>query len=93
MWRNRCEKTRFEEPEDIDYCYGTICTPITSGLTKWEGECLVPAFPNAKHIVSQIEWDEMREPNIRSRNTYWKMNWEPIVDLVQPFREEVQIIG
>lgn len=81
------------KPEDIDYVLMThLHSDHASGLTKWEGECLVPAFPNAKHIVSQIEWDEMREPNIRSRNTYWKMNWEPIVDLVQPFREEVQIM-
>ena len=49
-----------------------------SGLTKWESDHLVPAFPNAKIYVSETEWNEMRNPNIRSRNTYWKENWEPI---------------
>ena len=41
-----------------------------SGLTKWDGDHLVPAFPNAKVYVSETEWNEMRNPNIRSRNTY-----------------------
>lgn len=43
-----------------------------SGLTKWEDDHLVPAFPHAKVYVSETEWNEMRSPNIRSRNTYWK---------------------
>lgn len=37
------------------------------GLTQWEGDVLVPTFPNAKIFVTKIEWDEMREPNIRSK--------------------------
>ena len=48
------------------------------GLTKWEGEELVSTFPNANIYVSEVEWNEMRNPNIRSSNTYWKENWEPI---------------
>ena len=35
-----------------------------SGLTKWDGDHLVPAFPNAKVYVSETEWNEMRNPNI-----------------------------
>ncbi|MER1987635.1 MAG: MBL fold metallo-hydrolase [Solibacillus sp.] len=62
-----------------------------SGLTRWEGEELVPVFPNAKIYVTQIEWDEMREPNIRSRNTYWKDNWEPVAHLVEPFVGELEV--
>ncbi|WP_459503240.1 YtnP family quorum-quenching lactonase [Bacillus sp. C1] len=62
-----------------------------SGLTKWEDGELVSAFPNAKVYVSEIEWNEMRTPNIRSRNTYWKENWEPIVEQVVTFKEEIQI--
>ena len=48
------------------------------GLTKLEKGQYVSAFPNAKIITSQVEWDEMRNPNIRSKNTYWKENWEAI---------------
>ena len=33
----------------------------------------------------------MRNPNIRSRNTYWKENWEPIVDQVVTFQQEIEI--
>ena len=61
------------------------------GLTKWEGDTLVPVFPNATIYVTQIEWDEMREPNIRSRNTYWKENWEAIQHLVKPFDGELEV--
>lgn len=55
------------------------------GLTKWEGDKLVPVFPNAKIYVTEIEWNEMRNPNIRSRNTYWKENWEAVEHLVEPY--------
>jgi glyoxylase-like metal-dependent hydrolase (beta-lactamase superfamily II) len=79
--------------QDIHYVLMThLHFDHASGLTMWEGEQLVPSFPKAKHIVSQIEWDEMRQPNIRSKNTYWKENWEAIVDLVQPFEQECQVL-
>jgi glyoxylase-like metal-dependent hydrolase (beta-lactamase superfamily II) len=61
------------------------------GLTMYDDDSLVPTFPNAKHIVSKIEWDEMRNPNIRSRHTYWRENWESIEHLIEPFEENVQI--
>ncbi|PEZ09012.1 hypothetical protein CN326_04890 [Bacillus sp. AFS018417] len=78
--------------EDIQYILMThLHFDHASGLTKWEGEKLVPTFPNAKIYVSQTEWDEMRNPNIRSRNTYWKENWEPIVHQVHLFMEEVNV--
>lgn len=81
--------TRF----DIDYILMThLHFDHACGLTMWEGEKLVPTFPNAKHIISRIEWDEMRQPNVRSKNTYWKENWEAIVDLVQPFDKEYRVI-
>lgn len=78
--------------EDIDYVLLThLHFDHACGLTKPEQASYVPMFPKAKHIVSRIEWDEMRQPNIRSRNTYWKENWEAIVDLVQPFEHEIEI--
>ena len=61
------------------------------GLTYWEGEQLVPTFPNATIYVTQAEWDEMRHPNIRSRNTYWKENWEPVQHLVKTYEGEMEV--
>ncbi|MEC5421885.1 MBL fold metallo-hydrolase [Virgibacillus sp. C22-A2] len=61
------------------------------GLTKVEGNSYVPVFENATIYTSAVEWNEMRNPNIRSRNTYWKMNWEPIVHQVKTFEKEIEI--
>lgn len=62
------------------------------GLTQWEGDVLVPTFPNAKIFVTKIEWDEMRNPNIRSKNTYWKENWEPVQHLVETYEESLEVV-
>lgn len=62
------------------------------GLTRWEEETLVSTFKNAKIITSDIEWNEMRNPNIRSKNTYWKENWEGIENQVQTFSDEVEVL-
>ncbi|KAB2338877.1 MBL fold metallo-hydrolase [Cytobacillus depressus] len=74
---------------DIDYILMThLHFDHACGLTRLEGETYHSVFPNAQIIVSQIEWDEMRSPNIRSRNTYWKENWESIQEQVTAFEEE-----
>nr|WP_272495710.1 MBL fold metallo-hydrolase [Bacillus pinisoli] len=62
------------------------------GLTKWSEGKLVPTFENAVIYVSETEWNEMREPNIRSRNTYWKENWESIQHQVQTFEKELHVL-
>ncbi|WP_211653810.1 YtnP family quorum-quenching lactonase [Planococcus alpniumensis] len=62
-----------------------------AGLTKKRGEDYVSAFPNAKIYVSAVEWEEMQNPNIRSRNTYWKENWEPITGQVETFTDKVTV--
>ena len=61
------------------------------GLTKVDGDSFTSVFPDVPIITSAVEWNEMRNPNIRSRNTYWKMNWEPIQDQVETFEGELQI--
>ncbi|MBM7704875.1 YtnP family quorum-quenching lactonase [Metabacillus iocasae] len=63
-----------------------------SGLTTIEGGRVVSAFKNAKIIVTDVEWEEMRNPNIRSKNTYWKENWEAIAKQVVPFTGEIQVV-
>lgn len=76
-------------PEDIDYILMThLHFDHACGLTKPADGGFVSVFPNAKIIASAIEWAEMRNPNIRSRNTYWKENWEAIENQVEVFEGE-----
>ena len=63
-----------------------------AGLTEWREGNLVSVFPNAEIYVSQTEWDEMRNPNIRSRNTYLKENWEPVQLQVKTFEGSITIM-
>jgi len=80
------------KPEDIDIiCMTHLHFDHASGLTKIEDNQYVSVFPNAMIYVSQIEWDEMRAPNLRSKNTYWEENWLPIKSQVQTFEESIQI--
>ncbi|WP_172371054.1 YtnP family quorum-quenching lactonase [Sporosarcina jiandibaonis] len=80
-------------PADIDIILMThLHNDHAAGLTKWENEQLVSVFPNAVIYTSQIEWDEMRDPNIRSRNTYWKENWEPVQDQVETFENSLSVL-
>jgi glyoxylase-like metal-dependent hydrolase (beta-lactamase superfamily II) len=75
--------------KDIDYLLMThMHFDHACGLTELHNNKYVSAFPHAKIIVSEIEWNEMREPNIRSQNTYWKENWEAIESQVVPFDNE-----
>lgn len=76
-------------PQDIDYILMThLHFDHACGLTKFADGTYLSVFPNAKIMTSQIEWDEMREPNIRSKSTYWKGNWEAIVEQVSTFDKE-----
>lgn len=61
------------------------------GLTKWNEDKWGPTFENAVIYTSSVEWDEMRSPNIRSKNTYWEENWKPIESRVRPFNESLEI--
>lgn len=63
------------------------------GLTEYQDGQLVSVFPNAEIITTETEWNEMRNPNIRSRNTYWKENWEPVKGQVKPFSGEYRVTG
>jgi len=61
------------------------------GLTKFENGQWTSVFKNAQIFTSKIEWDEMRNPNIRSKNTYWRENWEPVQNQVKTFDMEINI--
>lgn len=78
--------------EDIDYVIMThLHFDHASGLTRFVNGEYQSVFLNAKIITSKIEWDEMRSPNIRSANTYWKENWEAIQNQVIPFENEYSV--
>ncbi|WP_330948690.1 YtnP family quorum-quenching lactonase [Virgibacillus sp. MG-45] len=63
------------------------------GLTKPVDEHnYEPVFQNAVIYTSAIEWEEMQHPNIRSINTYWEMNWKPIISQVKTFDKELEIV-
>jgi len=77
------------KPDMIDYVLMThLHFDHACGLTKLVDGEYISTFPNAKIVTSQVEWDEMRNPNIRSKNTYWKENWQAIEPQVVPFVEK-----
>lgn len=63
-----------------------------SGLAKQKEGEWVSTFENAVIYASAREWAEMREPNIRSQNTYWEQNWRPVEQQVVTFEKEQEII-
>ncbi|WP_347940122.1 MBL fold metallo-hydrolase [Peribacillus simplex] len=80
------------QPNDIDYILMThLHFDHACGLTKREGETWVPVFERAEIITTQTEWVEMKNPNIRSKSTYWVENWEAVASLVRPFEGEQEI--
>lgn len=80
-------------PKDIDIVLMThLHFDHASGLTRLVDGKQVSVFENATIYVSEVEWDEMRNPNIRSRNTYWTQNWQGIEDQVQTFKEGITVL-
>jgi glyoxylase-like metal-dependent hydrolase (beta-lactamase superfamily II) len=80
-------------PEDIHIiCMTHMHFDHASGLTKKSGDGYESVFPNAVIYTSQVEWDEMRNPNIRSKNTYWQENWQAVEHQVKTFHEQVEIV-
>ena len=62
--------------------------------TRYDGDALVPTFPNARHFIERRELAHARAPNSRDRASYDPRNWEPLVDagLVEVFEETVEPI-
>lgn len=80
-------------PADIDIVMMThMHYDHANGLVCWQDGKLVSTFPNAVIYVQDLEWAEMREPNIRSRNTYWEENWRPIVQQVQTYPDKCDVL-
>lgn len=69
-------------PDDIDIVILThLDFDHASGntLTGPDGR-LTPAFPRARHIVQRRELEDALAPNIRTINTYWADNLQPLLD-------------
>lgn len=80
-------------PKDIDIVLMThMHYDHASGLVSVRSGELQPTFPNAIIYVEEREWAEMREPNIRSRNTYWEDNWRPIEHQVITYQDSVEVL-
>ena len=68
--------------QDINYVILTHCDFDHAGgivMYNSDGEEEL-TFPNAKHIVQKIEWEDVMHPNIRSANTYWERNFSKLKD-------------
>ncbi len=63
-----------------------------AGLTKLEQNQYLPLFTKAVHHVHVTEWEEVRFPNIRSRNAYFKENWQPVERMVRPFEDRLEVM-
>lgn len=81
-------------PDDIDIILMThMHFDHSGGLTiPDETGTIVSRFKNARIITTEIEWDEMRNPNRRSKSTYFKENWEAIEGQVETFVDEFEIL-
>jgi len=68
-------------PTDIDIVIAThLHFDHVGGLTRREGDRLVPAFPAARHVIRQGEWEDATHPHERNRASYIADNFVPLVD-------------
>ncbi len=66
-------------PEEIDVVINTHLHADHCGWnTRYQGETLVPTFPNAEYFVTQDEWQAAMAPDERTRATYLTENLAPI---------------
>lgn len=77
-------------PEDIDIVALTHFDFDHAGgvVMQREDNTLNLTFPNARHIIQRAEWEDVLNPNKRSINTYWQVNYEklkesPNLDLIE----------
>lgn len=81
------------EPGDIDIILMThMHNDHANGLTKPTVNGFISAFPNARIMMSAIEWMEVQHPNRRTKGTYQKDNWEAIVNQVETFDEYIEVL-
>ncbi|MEW6025694.1 MAG: MBL fold metallo-hydrolase [Planctomycetota bacterium] len=65
----------------FDHCGGnTVYQDPDAGLAYPRSSPLLPAFPNARYIVQEAEWQRAVNPNERTRASYIRENIIPIRD-------------
>lgn len=80
-------------PLDIDIVLMThMHNDHAGGLTRIVDDEVVSTFPNATIYINEIEWDEVRYPNARTRGTYLKENWEAIQSQVVTFGDFFEVV-
>jgi glyoxylase-like metal-dependent hydrolase (beta-lactamase superfamily II) len=66
-------------PEDIDVVINThLHFDHCGGNTRFEGDALVPAFPNATYFIQRGEWEDALDPDVRSQVSYLEGNFRPL---------------
>lgn len=69
------------QPEEVtDVLLTHLHFDHAGGVTRREGDRIVPTFPNARHIVQRQELDDARHPPLRSKASYLPYNWEPLLE-------------
>lgn len=68
------------QPEDVDLVINThLHNDHCGGNTRYEGDEIVPTFPNAEYWVQRLEAADAAFPNERTRGTYFHFNYEPLI--------------
>jgi glyoxylase-like metal-dependent hydrolase (beta-lactamase superfamily II) len=69
-------------PEDVTAVVNThLHFDHAGGNTKLDGGGkAVPAFPNARHLVSRAEYEHAESPHERDRASYLPENWRPLAE-------------
>jgi glyoxylase-like metal-dependent hydrolase (beta-lactamase superfamily II) len=68
-------------PEDVDIVVNThLHFDHCGGNTLLVDGRAVPAFPRARYIIQEGEWDAATHPNERTRASYLAENFEPLED-------------
>lgn len=99
--KNALAKVGFTPSDITDVFLTHLHFDHTGGSTIFEGNKIVPAFPNAKYYVSQRNLEWALEPTERDKGSYLKENFVPLLEcgvLVtlppnqQFFDDEIEII-
>jgi glyoxylase-like metal-dependent hydrolase (beta-lactamase superfamily II) len=81
------------KPDEIDFVLMThMHFDHSCGLTTEKNAEYEPFFPGAKIVLSKVEWDEVRKPNIRSKSSYWEKNWEAVKNNVITFDDSLEVL-
>ncbi len=68
-------------PEDVDLVINThLHADHCGGNTRYEGEQIVPTFPNAEYWVQRLEYADAAFPNERTQATYRAANFASLYE-------------